>query len=90
MPARAQCSWCRDVRLPNDVVFCSAKRAGSAGRSGNTVGTLVCEDFECSQNVRKLPVLAYEGYDLEAARLRRIDELRLHAAAFAETVVGED
>lgn len=89
MPARAQCSWCRDVRLPNDVVFCSAKRAGSAGRSGNTVGTLVCEDFECSQNVRRLPVLAYEGYDLEAARLRRIDELRLHAAAFAETVVGE-
>ena len=30
--ARAQCSWCQDVRLPNDVVFYSAKLAGAAGR----------------------------------------------------------
>lgn len=87
--ARAQCTWCQDVRLPNDVVFYSAKRAGAAGRSGNTVGTLVCEEFECSQNVRRLPPLAYEGYDLEAARLRRIDELRMRAAGFADTVARE-
>lgn len=87
--ARAQCSWCQDVRLPNDVVFYSAKLAGTAGRNGNTVGTLVCEDFECSRNVRKLPPLAYEGYDLEAARLRRIDELRMRAAGFVDAVVRE-
>lgn len=84
--ARAQCSWCQDVRLPNDVVFFSAKRAGPAGRKGDTVGTLVCDRFQCSQNVRKLPPLAYEGYDLEAARERRIDELRLRAAGFADAV----
>lgn len=87
--ARAQCSWCQDVRLPNDVVFYSAKLAGSAGRNGNTIGTLVCEDFECSHNVRQLPPLAYEGYDLQAARLRRIDELRMRAAGFADAVVRE-
>ncbi|MGY3127227.1 hypothetical protein ACVWW9_000726 [Agrococcus sp. UYP33] len=87
--ARAQCSWCQDVRLPNDVVFYSAKLAGAAGRRGDTVGTLLCEDFECSRNARKLPPLAYEGYDLEAARVRRIDELRMRAAGFADAVVRE-
>ena len=84
--SRAQCSWCQDVKLPNDVVFYSAKRSGKAGRNGNTVGTLVCQDFECSRNVRKLPPPAYEGYDVEAARLRRIEDLQLRAAAFAAEV----
>jgi len=45
--SRPQCSWCQDVNLTNDVVFCSAKRAGQAGRNGDTVGTLVCADFGC-------------------------------------------
>jgi len=80
--ARAQCSWCQDVRLPNDVVFYAARRSGQAGRNGNTVGTLVCQDFQCSRNVRQPPPLAYEGYDVEAARRRRIEELRQRVAAF--------
>ncbi|KTR02564.1 FBP domain-containing protein [Curtobacterium luteum] len=84
--SRAQCSWCQDVKLPNDVVFYSAKRSGKAGRNGNTVGTLVCHHFQCSRNVRKLPPPAYEGYDVEAARLQRIEDLRLRAASFAAEV----
>jgi hypothetical protein len=84
--SRAQCSWCQDVKLPNDVVFYSAKRSGPAGRNGNTVGTLVCQDFQCSANVRKTPPLAYEGFDVEAARLRRIEDLQLRAAGFATDV----
>lgn len=84
--SRAQCSWCQDVKLPNDVVFYSAKRSGKAGRNGNTVGTLVCQDFQCSRNVRRLPPPAYEGYDVEAARLTRMDDLRLRAASFATEV----
>jgi hypothetical protein len=81
--SRAQCTWCQDVDLPNDVVFYSAKRSGKSGRSGNTIGTLVCADFQCSRNVRRTPKLAYEGFDVEAARLRRMDDLRLRAASFA-------
>lgn len=84
--SRAMCNWCRDVRLPNDVVFWSAKRAGDAGRRGNTVGTLICRDFECSRNVRNDPPPAYEGFDVAAARKRRIDELHLKIAEFAATV----
>jgi hypothetical protein len=84
--SRAQCAWCNDVTLPNEVVFYNARRSGSAGRNGNTVGTLVCRDFECSRNVRRTPPLAYEGFDVEAARQRRIDDLRVRAATFADEV----
>jgi hypothetical protein len=84
--SRAQCSWCQDVKLPNDVVFYSAKRSGPAGRKGDTVGTLVCQDFQCSRNVRKTPPPAYEGYDVEAARQQRMDDLQLRVAAFAAEV----
>jgi hypothetical protein len=84
--SRPQCAWCQDVRLPNDVVLYTAKRSGKAGRNGNTVGTLICRDFECSRNVRNAPPPAYEGFDVEAARVRRIEDLQLRAAAFAGQV----
>jgi len=87
--ARAQCSWCEDVQLPNDVVLFSTKRAGAAGRKGDTVGTLVCTNFECSVNVRRRPTLAYVGFDIEAERQRRIAALREHVANFARNVMSE-
>ena len=80
---RAQCSWCQDITLPNDVVLYSARRVGPAGRNGNTVGTLICAEFQCSANVRTLPPSAYLGFDREAARQQRIDVLRERATDFA-------
>ena len=88
--SRPQCSWCEDVHLPNDVVFFIAKRAGKAGRNGNTLGTLVCAEFECSANVRKRPPTAYVGFDVEAARQHRIDALRTHVDAFLRRVQDGD
>ena len=86
--SRAQCSWCQDVSLPNDVLFFSARRTGPEGRRGDTVGTLVCADFECSANVRRPPRVAYLGFDVEAARDARIETLRQNTAAFARGLVG--
>ncbi|PJJ71982.1 treble-clef zinc-finger protein [Diaminobutyricimonas aerilata] len=86
---RPQCAWCEDVHLPNEVLFFSAKRAGQAGRNGNTVGTLVCAQFECSANVRKRPPVAYVGFDVEAARRARIETLRENVRNFAATVMKE-
>jgi hypothetical protein len=83
---RAQCSWCEDVQLPNDVVLFSAKRAGAPGRNGNTVGTLVCAGFECCVNVRKRPPVAYIGFDVDAARQQRIAALRTHVEAFVRDI----
>ena len=84
--SRPQYSWCNDVQLPNDVVMFAAKRAGDAGRRGDTVGILVCENFECSVNVRKLPPSAYLGFDREPARDRRIEALRANVTEFARSV----
>jgi len=84
--SRAQCSWCADTALPNDVVLYTAKRTGEAGRRGDSVGILVCENFECSANVRVLPPSAYLGFDREAARDRRIEALRENVAAFLRAV----
>jgi len=84
--SRPQCSWCSDITLPNDVVLYSTKRAGDAGRRGDTVGTLVCADFECSVNVRKRPTEAYLGFDIEAARQRRIATLQANVDAFVRSV----
>jgi hypothetical protein len=88
--SRPQCSWCEDVHLPNDVVFFIAKRAGKAGRNGNTLGTLVCAEFECSANVRRRPPTAYVGFDVEAARQHRIDVLREHVEVFVRRVQDGD
>jgi len=84
--SRAQCSWCQDIHLPNDVVLFSAKRSGDGGRVGNSVGTLICANFECSANVRKAAPMAYIGFDVEAARLERIAVLKERAATFASEV----
>jgi hypothetical protein len=80
--SRPQCTWCEDVTLPNDVRYFTAKKAGPSGRAGDTVSTLICENFECSANVRKLPPLAYTGFDREAARLKRIETLELRSRTF--------
>jgi hypothetical protein len=84
--SRAQCSWCQDVRLPNDVVIFGARRTGHGGRNGNTVGILICENFQCSANVRRLPPIAYLGFDAGAARQDRILELQVRSQAFAISV----
>lgn len=87
--SRPQCSWCEDVLLPNDVVYFNAKRAGKAGRNGNTVSTLVCAGFECSANARRLPPLPYPGFDLESGRQRRIVELRGNFENFVQRINDE-
>jgi len=84
--SRTQCSWCNDIRLPNDVLLFSVKRPGDAGRRGDTVGTFVCDHFQCNANARTLPPSAYTGFDVEAARLSRIAAMRENVTAFVRVV----
>lgn len=87
--SRAMCNWCRDVRLPNEVVLFGARRTGKAGRQGASVGILLCSGFQCCRNVRNDPPPAYDGFDVAAARERRIDDLRLRVAGFAADVSSD-
>ena len=84
--SRAQCAWCTDIHLRNEVVLFTAKRVGDAGRRGDTVGTLACERFQCNDNARRRPAAAYIGFDVEAARAARIAALRANVEAFVRSV----
>ena len=87
---KAVCQWCADVVATDDVTLYVARRAGASGKAGNTIGTLICADFLCSQNVRRPPTRSEVGDDAEAMREivveRRIAELRERSARFVAEV----
>jgi hypothetical protein len=87
--AKSLCAWCTDIVATDDVTLYVARRAGAAGRQGNTIGTLICTDFMCSQNVRRRPTSTEAGTDVDRARFveRRIAELRERSAQFAAEVL---
>ncbi|OMH33269.1 FBP domain-containing protein [Tersicoccus sp. Bi-70] len=80
------CELCRSVEATNDVLLWVARRAGAAGRNGNTVGTLICADFACSANVRVAPPEGDMHPDPAAVVARQIDGLIARADQFAERV----
>lgn len=84
---RAVCAWCEDVYSTDDVSLYVARRAGAAGRKGDTVGTLICTAFGCSRNVRRKPRIVEAGDDPAALVRRRIEGLRERSERFAREVL---
>jgi FBP C-terminal treble-clef zinc-finger len=62
--ARSMCSLCLTTRTAGAVALMTARRAGEAGRRGNTVGQYLCADLACSFYVRGLRAPA-AGADLD-------------------------
>ncbi len=85
---RAMCTWCRDVNLTSTAVMFSTRRMGSAGRRGDTIGVLACEDFSCSRNVRRLPPAFHRQTDLDALRAEAVAGLRVRVEAFVANVLS--
>ncbi len=83
---KSMCAWCQDIVATADVSMYVARRAGSLGRRGDTVGTLICTDFDCSRNVRRTPSIEEVGStDLQdRAQLieRRTNALRKRSTRF--------
>ena len=48
----AVCMLYRTGRTASEISLFTARRAGPAGRNGDTVGTYICADLACSANVR--------------------------------------
>ncbi len=89
--SKGVCAWCEDVVVTDDVSLYAARRAGAAGRKGDTIGTLLCTDFACSRNVRRPPTFTEAGNDpamREYTTAARIDGLRERAARFAREVLS--
>lgn len=63
----ALCSWCQDVSSARASLYV-ARRGGASGRDGNSLGTLVCEDFSRSANVRRRPTSVEAGSAVDEIR----------------------
>lgn len=91
---KAMCAWCEDITATDNVTMFVAKRAGAAGRRGNTVGTLICAEFTCSRNVRRAPLVVEMGANASPEEREfwtalRIEELRAKATRFFAAVMRE-
>ncbi|MFE2536584.1 FBP domain-containing protein [Streptomyces sp. NPDC059371] len=52
LPHRSLCSLCLTTHPGDGVSLMTARKAGAAGREGNSVGIYVCADLACSLYVR--------------------------------------
>ncbi|GGO72166.1 FBP domain-containing protein [Nonomuraea cavernae] len=86
---RGMCSLCLTTHPGNGVSLLTARRAGQAGRDGNSVGVYVCSDLDCSLYVRgrKIPDL---GGRLEESLTveEQIDRTRSKLSAFLDKVLA--
>ena len=88
-PRRARmCSLCTTTHAGQGVALMVARRAGKAGRDGNTVGVDICASLECSSYARGLlppPAMttAHETLSVE----ERVARLRRHVLTFVDRVV---
>ncbi|RKW70804.1 FBP domain-containing protein [Galactobacter caseinivorans] len=87
-PRQAMCALCEDITQVSDVKMFSAKMAGSAGRNGDTLGTMIHADFSCSTHARRFPSRLEGQDDPQAFIAARTDRLREHAERFALRVLG--
>ena len=87
-PRRARmCSLCATTHAGQGVALMVARRAGKAGRDGNTVGLDICASLECSGYARGLlppPAMtaAHETLSVD----ERVARLRRNVLAFVERV----
>ncbi|KAA9089851.1 FBP domain-containing protein [Microbacterium radiodurans] len=83
----ALCNLCHTMQPGNQVSLFSARKAGRAGEAGDTVGTYICADLGCHDNVRIAPPLAPS--EVRASVDRRIDGTRDRTEAFVARVIAE-
>ena len=82
------CTLCHSTHSGGNVALFVARRGGPAGRNGNTVGTYICADLECSRYARLAKptpsVWPEPGVDIE----QRINGLQHRTVAFVTRVLG--
>lgn len=52
------CNMCHTMQPGNQVSLFTARKAGDAGRNGDSIGTYMCADLSCHDTVRLVPPLA--------------------------------
>ena len=81
------CLLCRSTHPGDAVSLFTARRAGAAGRNGNTVGTYVCADLGCAARARtEIPPWLRDRDPVEVGE-ERVAELRGRVAEFVDAVL---
>jgi hypothetical protein len=83
----AMCLLCESAQGGADVSLVTAKRAGEAGRNGNTIGQYICADLDCSRRVRTETPPWLRDRDPDDVLPARIASLRARLGGFADHVV---
>ncbi len=81
----AMCNLCHTMQPADQVSLFTARRVGDAGRNGDSVGTYICADLSCHENVRLAAPLAPS--EMRASVDARIDGTRERTEAFVERVL---
>ncbi|MGY1621302.1 FBP domain-containing protein [Geodermatophilus sp. SYSU D00965] len=82
----AMCLLCQTAQPGDGVSLFTARRAGEAGRNGNTVGTYICADLACSHRVRTEIPPWLQDRDPAEVVAQRAGELRERALGFLAAV----
>ncbi|MGZ0712911.1 FBP domain-containing protein (plasmid) [Coraliomargarita sp. W4R53] len=79
------CNLCQTMQPGDQVSLFSARKGGEAGAHGDSVGTYICADLSCHDNVRLAAPLAPS--ELRASVDRKIDGTRLRVESFVARVL---
>lgn len=86
-PARSgMCNICHTLQPGNQVALFSARRTGEAGHRGDSVGTYICADLSCHDNVRLAHPLAPNEVRGPGQVDMRLDGTRRRMERFVERV----
>lgn len=80
------CNICHTMQPGNQVALFSARRAGEAGMRGDSVGTYICADLSCHENVRLAHPLAPSEVLAPGQVDMRLDGTRRRMEAFTKRV----
>ena len=85
MARSAMCNLCHTMQPADQVALFTARKAGTAGSHGDSIGTYICRDLSCHENVRLAPPLAPS--EIRGSVDMKIDGTRRRTEAFVERVL---
>ncbi|HSC72956.1 MAG TPA: FBP domain-containing protein [Gaiellaceae bacterium] len=83
----AMCNLCHTMQPADQVALFTARKAGPGGEHGDSIGTYVCADLSCHENVRLAGPLAPN--EVRSSVDRRIEGTTERTERFVERVLDE-
>ncbi|WP_345800142.1 FBP domain-containing protein [Microbacterium sp. AZCO] len=81
----AMCNLCHTMQPADQVTLFTARKAGASGHHGDSVGTYICRDLSCHENVRLAAPLAPS--EVRGSVDLKIDGTRRRTEAFVGRVL---